>query len=621
MSTSASASTSDAPARPVIVITGANSGVGFGLAQRLLVQLSSPTPSDTIPVHPHKIPREEKPLASPFSAPDGCTLILACRNAIKAHRARAQLVNLLCHLEELPDDAEPLLSVPRHVLEHTLEAKANGGSIDEDADPALVAQAMEASLRRRRRRSAAISHAELENAQERDLTRDPRTGRTYSMREREIRARGRYRRRFCAGTKIEIQAIDLGSMASALQCAKEITARHRYVTHVILNAGSSAFTGINWPHAIWMVLTSFHAAVTYPAYKLQRAGDVGKDGYGWVWQANVGAHYILVRALLPALRATPYSTPSRIIWTGSLEASEQAYDPSDFQCVDAKKSPLPYESAKYQCELAAHGLEDVLQKRQIRTEPGTPLPFVEADSVKSYADLRGSAASSIHGRDGVEPKSFLAHPGVVASSIFAECLNVFLAACMHLAFYIARWTFSDHHNIEAYKGAVAASHVALAPLSHLNASARYGAQTDWHGREYVFVGRTPAWDAVEPKGRGREAKSKILAGAIHQTGKPRAGEYVQALSRDLIVKCERVAKQVWTQAQEGALPPFGGAELDEDVEDAKEGANQANALLSAQLLPKKRNGNAAIATKDKPLPSPNKSTSTQDSWEKVDNSF
>lgn len=70
--------------------------------------------------------------------------------------------------------------------------------------------------------------------------------------------------------------------------------RYGYVTHVVLNAGSSAFTGINWPHAIWMVLTAFHTAVTHPVYKRQRAADVGKDGYGWVWQANLGAHYILV---------------------------------------------------------------------------------------------------------------------------------------------------------------------------------------------------------------------------------------------------------------------------------------------------------------------------------------
>jgi 3-keto steroid reductase len=216
---------SPSPLRPVIVITGANSGVGFGLAQRLLVQLSSPTPPDTLATHPHLTPPEEQPLASPFAAPNGCILILACRNAIKAHRARAQLQALLQYLEDLPDEAETPLSVPASVLDVALESKVNG-SIDEDADPALVAQAVEASLRRRRRRNKAVSLSSSEETDEgRDLTRDPKTGRTFSLFERQIKARGRYRRKFCAETKIEFQALDLGSMASALICAKEITAR------------------------------------------------------------------------------------------------------------------------------------------------------------------------------------------------------------------------------------------------------------------------------------------------------------------------------------------------------------------------------------------------------------
>lgn len=70
--------------------------------------------------------------------------------------------------------------------------------------------------------------------------------------------------------------------------------RHPYVTHVILNAGLAVWTGINWPLAVWMILTNLPRAVTWPKYKNQRAGDVGADGYGWVWQCNLGAHYILV---------------------------------------------------------------------------------------------------------------------------------------------------------------------------------------------------------------------------------------------------------------------------------------------------------------------------------------
>ena len=96
MSTAASTSSQAKQLRPVILVTGANAGVGFGICQRLLVQLSSPTPSDTLPNHPQLYSDPTiQPTPTPFSAADGCTIILACRNPIKAHKARQQLQQLL----------------------------------------------------------------------------------------------------------------------------------------------------------------------------------------------------------------------------------------------------------------------------------------------------------------------------------------------------------------------------------------------------------------------------------------------------------------------------------------------------------------------------------------------
>lgn len=318
-----------------------------------------------------------------------------------------------------------------------------------------------------------------------------------------------------------------------------------------------------------------------------------------------------MRALLPALRATPYSTPSRIIWTGSLEAYENEYDPSDYQCVDAKKSPNPYESAKYQCELTAYGLEEVLNRRSIRTEPGTPL----IEDAGSYYDTKTQHTTA---DGGLEPKSFLTHPGVVASSIFAECLNAFMGAAMTIMFYIARWTFSKHHNIEAYKGAVAATHVGLAPLERLDASARYGAQSDWHGREYCFAGHMDSWWHTTPTGRGKEVKAHIFHQAMAASGKgrvkgdevqPRPGDYVKALARDVIIKCEGVARSVWKQAQQGALPPFSDLDVEESEQDvdmtsfayetpqsSPERARLGAASLSAQLLPGKAKASGVAGT-------------------------
>lgn len=225
------------------------------------------------------------------------------------------------------------------------------------------------------------------------------------------------------------------------------------------------------------------------------------------------------------------------------------------------RSPHPYESSKYQCELAALGLEDALRGPvRLPTAPGTPTGDASPRTAR-----------------GIEPTSFTAHPGVVASSIFAEYLNVFMALCMKFAFYLvsraalhqgvllragltlplqARWTLSPHHPIEAYKGAVAASHVALAPLTSLDPTRRYGSRTDFWGREYVDAGRIDGW-----------------AQRRDQQPSDQPGELVRAKARDLIARLEGVARRVWDEARDGSLPPF------------RELGSAAESFSSALLLP------------------------------------
>ncbi|CAE6446193.1 unnamed protein product [Rhizoctonia solani] len=81
--------------RPIILVTGANSGVGFGVCHRLLVQLSQKLPPDASPKaqkYPIASPDNE---ISPFLPVDGLTLILACRSAQRAETARSNLYKLI----------------------------------------------------------------------------------------------------------------------------------------------------------------------------------------------------------------------------------------------------------------------------------------------------------------------------------------------------------------------------------------------------------------------------------------------------------------------------------------------------------------------------------------------
>ncbi|KAJ4471989.1 hypothetical protein J3R30DRAFT_1015483 [Lentinula aciculospora] len=89
---------------PIIVVTGANSGVGFGICQRLLYQLSEKTPPDTL-IEPQELPGSEKDdrKADQFDLPcEGVTLIMACRSVQRAEVARQMLLHLLDkHVEGL----------------------------------------------------------------------------------------------------------------------------------------------------------------------------------------------------------------------------------------------------------------------------------------------------------------------------------------------------------------------------------------------------------------------------------------------------------------------------------------------------------------------------------------
>ncbi|KAJ9479358.1 3-keto-steroid reductase [Pseudozyma hubeiensis] len=667
MSVAAPAGSQAKDLRPVILVTGANAGVGFGICQRLLVQLSSPTPSDTLPNHPQRnSDPSSQPSPTPFAAPDGCTLILACRNPIKAHKARQQLQQLLKWIENLPEHEDTPTGPPESWAfafdTTTKDDKLSDPETEqdirdtphEDADPALVAHAQENNVRRRRKQRKALAngddvkqesgaHSESED-EHADIDAAPSSpDLDASLEQRNKRANARYRRRFCQGTRIEFVPLDLGSMGSALECARMVRERYSHVTHVVLNAGSSAWIGMNWFYAVWMIMTQFRYAVTWPAYKLQRAGDKSDDNFGWVWQCNVGAHWILVRALLPSLRATPYSVPSRIIWTSSVEAFSKYYDVSDYQCIDAAKSPLPYESVKYQCELAAFGLDDALQTRRMRTQPGTPmeersslLGMSSTDSESMRRSASSASGTPPHGFLGLppasrplpgqpEPRSFLAHPGVVASTMMSQFVASWVTVFVVASFYIARWVGSPHHPIDPFKGAVSVSHACLAPQP--DPKKRYGSRSDFWGREYVGIENI---DYYRPQlgGAGPGVGARLaLAGIDPETVRGDASDAgrVLAMAREHVGLCERMARQVWRSARKGDLPPWSSLAGDEFVVQehvhqlSTEQDVEKQVLDSEDARPptsSKDDADTNITLKTTTVPSSGSSTDDKE-WEKV----
>ncbi|KAJ7179606.1 3-keto sterol reductase [Mycena filopes] len=86
---------------PVIVVTGANAGVGFGICRRLLFQLCLSNPPDSQPQawaqHSTDTLGSEEPLRA-----DGLTLVMACRSTQRAETARKDLYQELdAHIAQL----------------------------------------------------------------------------------------------------------------------------------------------------------------------------------------------------------------------------------------------------------------------------------------------------------------------------------------------------------------------------------------------------------------------------------------------------------------------------------------------------------------------------------------
>ncbi|CAE6470031.1 unnamed protein product [Rhizoctonia solani] len=277
-----------------------------------------------------------------------------------------------------------------------------------------------------------------------------------------------------------------------------------YITHLILNAGTGDFVGINWPLAIWEVCTRFKTAVTAPGFKIQATGKTSEDGLGWVWQCNVFGHFVLVRSLREMLAHNPFSS-SRVLWTSSLEGRPSFFPGiDDYQLLSA---PHSYEASKYEAELVACGLDELESERN----------------------------------NGV--RHLIVHPGVAGTNIFFEHTGWLLDKLMFVAFYIARLLGSKHHPIQPYKAAISAVHIALVSLAILPSLSTSGATKEKSGPPPEGVsngtnGETNRAEDYLPVRYGAEAS---LFGTEYVGVQPVEGyEEHREVGRELVARCNRL---------------------------------------------------------------------------------
>lgn len=281
------------------------------------------------------------------------------------------------------------------------------------------------------------------------------------------------------------ERLDLLSLLSVQRLSKRLRQTTPKLDVVICNAGIGGWTGINWPLAIWSILTTWRRALSYPTYKISGTGWVTKPqipadrkieepDLGEVFCANFFGHYLLGHYLAPLLAKHPQreDTRGRIIWVSSLEAYDFTFDLNDIQGIG---SQVPYESSKRMTDIM--GITSALTKT--------------SKAVDQYLD--GSKDSE----QITKPRIYVSHPGICGTSIVP--LPLILEYLMFAAFYLARFLGSQWHNITVEKGAVAMVWLALAKQSTLDSMerneglAKWGSATDFWGQERVERSEVAGW--------------------------------------------------------------------------------------------------------------------------------
>lgn len=304
--------------------------------------------------------------------------------------------------------------------------------------------------------------------------------------------------------KIEGVLVDVAQISSVKALAEQLLRRGQRLDAVVWNAGIGGWTGINWPKAIWTMMTDPLQAATWPTYQYSDLGAVarqkGGEGemvLGQVFAANVFGHYLLTHWLRPLFDAS-----SRIVWIGSISALPDFFSQEDLQCL---RSPDAYESSKR--------LTDLLV---LTSELPSTAPYV-----------RGFLPA-----EGARPKMYVTHPGILATSM--SNLNIVMSYMMLLAFYMVRWLGSPWHTVTAYKAAVSACFCALAPepqLADLEArdgKGKWGSAISAGGDERVARTEVAGWGFCGEVGKVPSGSVSGLKGrkrGMRETGREEREEF------------------------------------------------------------------------------------------------
>lgn len=308
---------------------------------------------------------------------------------------------------------------------------------------------------------------------------------------------------------------------------------------VVLNAGIGGWTGVDWLKAVKNFLTSgWIQATTWPEFKAAESGytvnplptqtkgkaAVDAPVLGQVFCANVFGHYLFAHAILPLLSRPLGSDvlPGRIIWESSIEPAWGDFSLDDFQ---GTKTNAPYENSKRLTDVMCLSVD---------------LPSVR-QSAAPYFETRDKAAT--------KPKIYLAHPGIVVTTIFPLALVLFYA--YRAAMYVSRWIGSPWHTVSSYNGAAAMVWLALTDQETLDAehaqNIKWGSATDFWGNSLVKKTEVDGW-GWEGRVEDKEALARDDAAGVLRKIRGRRSD-AMFLTEEKRVEFEEMGAECWKEME------------------------------------------------------------------------
>lgn len=311
--------------------------------------------------------------------------------------------------------------------------------------------------------------------------------------------------------------VDVGSVQSVLAFNDRILQQYSCIEFLFCNAGVLPSEGLRWGKVLTELVVAPMNLFIRSDVLIQPKQYKNEDGIANVMACNAFGHYLMIRGLESILEGPSSTRPGRVIWTGSITAEKESFDPEDWQGFE---STQPYENSKWVTDLLAIRLSEVWAGMETEEEllssgssssvsestaPTTPVRRVTRSSSKIALE---TTATSSRKKNIV---SIMTQPGVVGSGIGGLAAWVtLLRVCVQFLIRI----FGEHNQtITPYHGAYANVHAALAPVLESSSSApsqvdarneldyrfKYGSAVGSFGKEFLKVEQVVQYDRDQGK--------------------------------------------------------------------------------------------------------------------------